>query len=152
MAIKTGSENSAITRPTTVAVRFFREIELSIVGPERLKYTGGPVRSPRELVHDTALAVRLVVVNRSRTCQRLATLNPSYRRDVSAKSDPFLPLASVGFAAPTSTGDSFRYPASHSICRAKHLCSSSDKGVFHFGDVTSLVSAACSCCLVGTAY
>src|ERR1700733_12501857 len=76
MAIKTGSENSAITRPTTVAVRFFREIELSIVGPERLKYTGGPVRSPRELVHDTALAVRLVVVNRSRTMPAIGHPQP----------------------------------------------------------------------------
>jgi len=65
--MKTGSANSAITRPTTVGVTFFREIVLSMVGPERLKYTGGSVRSRRELVHDTTLAVRLVVVNRSRT-------------------------------------------------------------------------------------
>src|ERR1700691_59348 len=40
MAMKTGSANSAITRPTTVGVRFFREIVLSIVGSERFKYTG----------------------------------------------------------------------------------------------------------------
>src|ERR1700691_2492265 len=85
MAIKTGSENSAITRPTTVAVRSFREIELSIVGPERLKYTGGPVRSPRELVHDTALAVRLVVVNRSRTMPAIGHPQPRRTAEMSVR-------------------------------------------------------------------